>query len=124
MSVESYYEPFFVQELKELPSPGADVQLYEYQDGTEVMGLFKQKQSGEVPIADTLGIETRGKFAAGVEIISGSILRRAKDGVLIKVIGDPLVSPPQALTQIRTWDSYVTSRAIEQAIEQQQELPP
>jgi hypothetical protein len=123
MSVESYYEPFYVQELKESPSPAADVQLYEYHDGVEVMGLFKQKQSGEMPIADTLGIETRGRFAANVDIISGSILRRARDGVLIKLVGDPLVSPPQALTQIKTWESYVTSRAIEQAIERQEQMP-
>jgi hypothetical protein len=116
MPLEDYYEQYFVQELAEIPpeNPSAtDERLYEYRDGAEVMGLFKQNQSSERPVADSEDVVTVGRFAANAIIQSGSFLRRAKDDVFVKIVGDPLQSPKQAYTQVRTWESYVTSRARE-----------
>jgi hypothetical protein len=112
MALEDYYEPFHVQELGELPS-SADEKIYEFRDGMQVMGIFKQKQSGEMLVADSLGTVTHGRFAANAELASGSFLRRVRDNVFIKLVGDPLQSPPQAITQVRTWHSYVTTRERE-----------
>jgi len=111
MALANFYEQFFVQEFVEIPSDSpTGEKLYEYQDGREVQGLFKQRQSGESPIADSYSTTTYGRFAANADIDSGSFLRRAKDDVFIKIIGDPLQAPKQALTQVRTWESYITTR--------------
>ena len=113
MALEDYYEQFFIQELAEIPPENPDFtssKLYEYQDGKEIMGLFKQKQSGELPLAGSDGTYTIGRFATGADITSGSILRRVRDDVFIKIVGDTLESPKQALTQVKTWESYITSR--------------
>lgn len=116
MSLESYYEPFYIQELVKVPSESGE--LYEYRDGKEITGLFVQKQSGETAIASSQGIATAGRFATGSDVRSGAFLRRKKDGFYIKLVGDPLPSPAQALTQVTTWESRVTSRT-EQMKEQQ-----
>jgi len=106
MALESYYEKFYLQELKEVSA-----ELYKLQDSTEIMGLFKQTQSGETAIASSQGVATHGRFATGSDIESGSTLRRDRDGIYIRIIGDPLQSPPQALTQVKTWESRIVSRS-------------
>jgi len=111
MALESYYESFYLQELVKVPSSIGEV--FEYQDGEKVMGLFKQSQSTETAIASSQGIATHGRFATGADLKSGAFLRRAKDSVYIKLIGDTLESPAQATTQVKTWESRVTSRAEE-----------
>jgi len=116
MALTDYYEPFFVQELVEKPSPFPppfDKPIPVPTDGDGIMGMFKQSQSTEAMIASAKGIATFGKFACdpSIKLESGTIVRRVRDGAYMKVIGTPLTSPPQASTQVSTWESYIINRS-------------
>jgi len=107
MALDSYYERFYIQELVKVPSSD---ELYQYQDGTKIMGLFRQIQSSKTAMASSQGIATFGIFATKSSIKNGSILRRASDGIYIKLIGDPLTSAKLARIQVKTWESRIISR--------------
>ena len=115
MALESYYEPFYVQELVEKTSdfpPPWNETLSVLQDGKGIMGIFKQEQSGRTMIAEAQGVATVGRFACcSSEILEDStVLRRVKDNVYIVIKGTPLTSPPQASTSVSTWTAQTTNR--------------
>jgi len=120
MGLNSYYKKWYLQEFVEIPSvfpPPWDAPSWELGDGRAVMGLFRQDQSAEVLIAAAQGIETRGRFmcSPSENLKHGNVLRSGEMGVFIKLEGDPLQAPAQAMVQVKSFVATVTSRASEEA---------
>jgi len=109
-----YYKTWQLQGLAFVPSPYPppwDEPTPVYGDIGEVQGFFRQDQSKEALIAATKGIATWGRFACDplANLQPGDVLRSEED-VFIRLVGDPLVSPPFAAVQVKTYAAYITSR--------------
>ena len=119
MSLEAYYKTWHLQGFKEVPSsfpPPFNQPTREYGDMRDVQGMFNQDQSTEARIASAQGINTRGRFAClpSANLLPGDVLRSEELGIFIRLEGDPLVAPEFALTQVKTYAAYATSRSDEE----------
>ena len=114
MAIESYFETYFLQEHAETLSGFQEPSdmISEYHDGMEIAGLFVQSQSDKMMIASAQGVKTRGKFAVlpSTHLRDGDTVRRVRDGLYIKIIGDSLQSPAQAASQVKTFMAEVIDR--------------
>jgi len=112
--LENYYETFYIQSWAERESgfkPPYETRKV-LVDGDEIRGMFKQKSSINVPIGDAQGVSTVGKFACNpsVQLEPGTKLRRLRGEKYIQIVGLDLTTPPNALTQVSTWDAFVIDR--------------
>jgi len=119
MALSNYYKKWHLQELVEVPSifpPPWDTPTWEFGDGREVQGFFRQDQSTETLIAASSGVQTMGRFATSPNenLYHGAVLRSEELGVFLRLEGDKISSPEFATTQISTWMATVTSRTIEE----------
>jgi len=117
--LENYYKTWYLQALVEVASvlpPPWNVPLWEYGDGREIKGFFRQDQSTEALIAASQGVQTMGRFAChpSESLKHGDVLRSEELGVFIRLEGDPLQSPKLATTQVKTLAAVVTSRTVEE----------
>ena len=120
MAISSYYKKWYLQGLVEVPSqfpPPWDAPTWEFGDGREVQGMFRQDQSTETLIAASQGIQTMGRFAChpSENLKHGDVLRSEELGVFIRLEGDALQAPEFATTQVKTFAAVIVSREIEQA---------
>ena len=115
MSMIDYFEKHFLQERIREPSgfPPPNEWIFTFGDGMVVDGVFLQSQSDEMMIASAQGIRTRGRFVLppNVPLHDGDVIRREKDGLYIRIIGDPLESPEQAVSQIKSFVAEVSDRS-------------
>jgi len=121
MAMSDYYDIFRRQEYNSRPTvypPPYDTESAWY-DGTEIMGVFLQGKSmmsgwgTEIMIASSQSVNTYGQFVTSPDapVHDGDVLRRAKDGIYIRLIGYPLVSPNQAESQIKAFGAEITDRS-------------
>ena len=114
MAIKDYFEEHCLQEKTFAPSgfPPPDDKVCKHVDGAEVRGLFVQSQSDNVIVASARGIKTRGRFAAPPDapLSDGDVVRRKRDGLLIRIIGDPIQSPAQAESSFKTFAAEAADR--------------
>jgi len=120
-TLEQQYKSWYLQELREVPSvfpPPWDTPTWEFGDGREVQGMFRQDQSTETLIAASSGVQTMGRFATSPNenLYHGAVLRSEELQVFIRLEGDPLTAPSFASTQVQTWAAVVTSRTVEEQL--------
>jgi hypothetical protein len=110
-----YFETHYLQERTRQPSgfPFPNDFIYVFGDGMIVEGRFVQSQSDEMMIASAQGIKTRGKFVVSpaMPIHDGDVVRRERDGVFLRIIGDAVQSPEQAESQIKSFTAEITDRS-------------
>ena len=119
MGLSAYYKTWYLQELREVPSPFPptwNTPTWEYGDSREVKGFFRQDQSKETLIAAAQDVRTLGRFAchSSENLLPGDVLRSVELGVFIRLEGDALETPKQATVQVKTFAAYVTSRTTEE----------
>jgi len=112
--MSDYFTDFYVQEYKERSTgfpPPSDVE-WVYEDGEPLKGVFILEQSKEMMTASAQGVKTRGRFVTltDASLKGGEVVRRASDGMYIKIIGDPKTAPEQAENQIKSFIGEVTDR--------------
>jgi len=113
MSLERYYEKYYLQELVEKPSnlqPPFET-IKKFSDGCEVIGFFNQTQSSERPIASANPVRTQGRFAThpSSSLSPGNVLRRASDGAYIRLTSDSLIAPSFAVSLVKTYEAHIVS---------------
>ena len=111
-----YGEPFYVQEYVRTPTgwPWPNDYVKELGDSTEIIGLFVQDSSNEGVQNQVQGIRTGGRFATspGAPVDELTTLRRASNDKFYRLIGDPLVSPGRAFSQLKVFASNVIDRPL------------
>jgi len=111
---EKYFEDFYVQEFKDVDSPFPgdwDNKPHKvWGDGVKVRGEFFGSRSGEQGVAGSRDVKTEGEFTTHptTAVSTGTVLRRASDGLFIRLTGDPKESVSFAISQIKVFDSVVT----------------
>jgi len=122
MAREDYFEPFYLQEFIEKPSPFPppfDEPIFEFGDGKPIVGQFVQNQSKEVQQAATIDMKTVGRFTCGrdIEIETGSTLRRVSDSSYFRLTALPKIGQQRAITQVQAWVAIETDRGTEERTE-------
>ena len=114
--ITHYLEPFYIQELVEVPSkapPPWNQPTWVHGDGREVKGKFVISQTDEVLIAAAMGTRTNGRFITtdfDAPIDTRTTLRRTSDNIFFDIIGDPIEAPARAKVRVRVFECRITSR--------------
>jgi hypothetical protein len=115
MAVHDYYERFYLQERVSKSSgfPPPDDWVDELADGMVIKGKFIQLQSNEVMIGSSQNIKTQGRFifSPALPLRDGDIVRRECDGVFLRITGDPVQSPNQAISQVKALNAVIIERS-------------
>lgn len=109
MSLENYYEKFYMQNWISKPDGFGGV-TWGWADGAEFMGQYIQDSSAEMRIAEAQGITSSGRFITGInmQIEEKDIIRRARDNLYLRITAIPIESPDPATSKFKTMNAEKT----------------
>ena len=118
MSLPRHYKTYYRAGMVEKPNPwypdfDRNPTVMEFDPyGVKFEGLFIPDQSGEVLVAQTIGIGTKGRFItdADAPIDSKSVIKEGHTGFTIEITADPLVAPDSSPTQSKRYMGEITGR--------------